>query len=274
MLRIATCQMTSGPDVAANVLTAEALIRRSAREGAYLAALPEMFSVMSNNKKEVLQSAETFGDGPIQKVMANLAKSLGIWIVAGSIPLKTEDKDRVTNTCLVYDAFGQLAARYDKIHLFSYEGAHERYDESELYRAGSRPVSFNLPLENGTDVRIGLAICYDLRFPLLFRMQKNIDCFVMPAAFTTTTGKAHWEVLLRARAIENQSYICAPAQAGRSSCGRAFWGHSSVVDPWGSVISSLNGHETGVCFAELDQAFLRQVRASLPALNHRVVYEE
>lgn len=274
MLRIATCQMTSGPDAAANVLTAEALIRRAAKEGANLAALPEMFSVMSNNKKEILQTAETFGDGPIQRVMSNLAKSLGMWIVAGSIPLKTKDKDHVTNTCLVYDAFGQLAARYDKIHLFSYEGIHERYDESELYAPGHKPVSFTLPLENGTDVKIGLAICYDLRFPLLFRVQKEVDCFVMPSAFTTTTGKAHWEVLIRARAIENLSYVCAPAQAGRSSCGRAFWGHSLVADPWGNVIASLNGHETGVCFADVDPAFLRQVRASLPALNHRVVYEE
>ena len=221
----------------------------------------------------VLHAAERYQDGPVQKIMAGLAKSLGIWIAAGTIPLKSDDEHRVTNTMLVYDAFGQEAARYDKIHLFSYEGQQERYDESELYVGGHKTVSFNYPLENGLDIHIGLAVCYDLRFPQLFRRQTGVDCFLLPAAFTTNTGKAHWEVLLRARAIENLSYVVAAAQAGRSSCGRAFWGHSCAVDPWGTVVGSLNGHETGVCFTDVDPAFLRQVRALLPALNNRVKYE-
>ena len=274
MLRIATCQMTSGPDIGANVQIAESLIRKAAREGANLALLPEMFTSMSNDPKDVLRLAEQYQDGPVQRIMSGLAKSLGIWIAAGTMPLKTDDPHRVTNTMLVYDAFGQEAARYDKIHLFSYEGQQERYDESELYVGGHKTVSFNLPLENGLDIRIGLAVCYDLRFPQLFRRQSGIDCFLLPAAFTTNTGKAHWEVLLRARAIENLSYVVSAAQAGRSSCGRAFWGHSCAVDPWGTVISKLNGHETGVCFADVDPAFLRQVRALLPALNNRVEYDK
>ena len=274
MLRIATCQMTSGPDIGANVQIAESLIRKAAREGANLALLPEMFTIMSNDPKDVLRLAEQYQDGPVQRIMSGLAKSLGIWIAAGTMPLKTDDPHRVTNTMLVYDAYGQEAARYDKIHLFSYEGQQERYDESELYVGGHKTVSFNFPLENGMDIRIGLAVCYDLRFPQLFRRQKDIDCFLLPAAFTTNTGKAHWEVLLRAGAIENLSYVVSAAQAGRSSCGRAFWGHSCAVDPWGTVISKLNGHETGVCFADVDPAFLRQVRALLPALNNRVEYDK
>ena len=274
MLRIATCQMTSGPDIGANVQIAESLIRKAAREGANLALLPEMFTIMSNDPKDVLRLAEQYQDGPVQRIMSGLAKSLGIWIAAGTMPLKTDDPHRVTNTMLVYDAFGQEAARYDKSHLFSYEGQQERYDESELYVGGHKTVSFNLPLENGLDIRIGLAVCYDLRFPQLFRRQSGIDCFLLPAAFTTNTGKAHWEVLLRARAIENLSYVVSAAQAGRSSCGRAFWGHSCAVDPWGTVISKLNGHETGVCFADVDPVFLRQVRALLPALNNRVEYDK
>lgn len=272
MLRIATCQMTSGPDVGANLQIAESLVRKAAREGANVALLPEMFSVMSDNPKDVLDAAEHYQDGPVQKVMANLAKSLGIWIAAGTIPLKTPDPKRVSNSLLVYDAFGQEIVRYDKIHLFSYQGKQESYDEAGLYKGGDEPISFNFPLENGTDIRIGLAVCYDLRFPQLFRIQENIDCFLLPAAFTTNTGKAHWEVLLRARAIENLSYVFAAAQAGRSSCGRAFWGHSMAVDPWGTVIRQLNGHVTDLCVADVDPAFLRQVRGILPALNNRVVY--
>lgn len=273
MLRIATCQMTSGPDTAANLQTAEMLIRRAAREGANLVVLPELFSLVTGSSEEVLKNAETYQDGPIQSVMSALARSLGIWIAAGTLPLKSPEPNHVTNSLLVYDAFGQEAARYDKVHLFSYEGTNERYDESELYTPGHKPVSFTIPLDNGTDVRVGLAVCYDLRFPQLFRLQSGVDCFLLPAAFTTTTGKAHWEVLLRARAIENLSYVFASAQAGRCSCGRAFWGHSTAVDPWGTVIGQLNGHETGVLCSTVDTLFLRRVRESLPALNHRVEYE-
>ena len=270
MLQIATCQMTSGPDLPANLQIAEQLIRKAAKSGANLAVLPEMFCIISDKKMDVLEAAETHGDGPVQRLMSNLARSLGIWIAAGTIPLKTEDPNKVTNTLLVYDAFGQEAARYDKIHLFSYEGTNERYDESELYKAGRRPVSFTIPLENGTDIRFGLAVCYDLRFPRLFRKQSDIDCFLIPSAFTTTTGKAHWEVLLRARAIENLSYVIAPAQAGRSSCGRAFWGHSMAVSPWGNIVGRLNGHETDIVCSSVDPLFLSQVREMLPSLNHRV----
>lgn len=173
--------MTSGPDIGANVQIAESLIRKAAREGANLALLPEMFTIMSNDPKDVLRLAEQYQDGPVQRIMSGLAKSLGIWIAAGTMPLKTDDPHRVTNTMLVYDAFGQEAARYDKIHLFSYEGQQERYDESELYVGGHKTVSFNLPLENGLDIRIGLAVCYDLRF--------SRSCSAVRAASTASCSR-------------------------------------------------------------------------------------
>lgn len=272
MLNIATCQMTSGDDVWANMTIAESLVRSAAKNGSELVLLPEMFPIITEDRRQLLAVAENFGDGPIQQQISSLAKNLGLWICAGSLPLRAEN-DHITNSCLVYDPYGQVAARYDKIHLFSYESKTEKYNEAEIYKAGKRPCSFSLPLQNGTTLKVGLAICYDLRFPELFRSLGEQDLYLLPAAFTKTTGKAHWEILLRARAIENLAYVCASAQAGISSSGRGFWGHSMSIDPWGNVIEQLNENETGILYTTLDTRLINQVRTSLPALNHRVNYE-
>lgn len=273
MLKIATCQMTSGSNLYENLEEAERLIKRAAKSGCNLVCLPESFSLMPRGRQDVLASAEKMGEGLVQEKISSLAKNLGLWIVAGSIALFSEEKDHVTNTCLVYDPFGELACRYDKIHLFCYHNEQERYDESSLYSRGKDPMSFVLPLDNGTDIKVGLAICYDLRFPGLFRHLNTPDLIVIPSAFTATTGRAHWETLIRARAIENLCYVCAPAQAGITSDGRAFWGHSISVDCWSKVLGEMGASESGLIITELDPRFIEQVRDNLPALDNRVIYD-
>lgn len=273
MLRIATCQMTSGADVKENLKTASNLVRQAALKGAELAILPEMFPCLGMSREQIFEVAEDYEDGLIQETMADLAKQNGITIVAGSIPLKSNDPQRVFNSSVVYDSFGGTVVRYDKIHLFSYKHQHEEHDESSIYVAGRRPTHFLLPLGNGTVIKVGLAICYDLRFPNLFRQMDTPDLIVLPSAFTVNTGSAHWELLLRARAVENLCYVAAAGQAGTNSAGRSFWGHSMVVDPWGKVQTSLSQAETGIGLATLDPVLLSQVRATLPALLNRTEYE-
>ncbi|MFN3302763.1 MAG: carbon-nitrogen hydrolase family protein [Roseateles sp.] len=289
-MKIAACQMVSGPDVAANLAAARRLLEAAAAQGARLAALPEYFCLMGQHDSDKLAVAETPGQGPIQAMLAQAARELGLWVIGGTLPMKSttgrprvdlppsgggagepapggsisaEQPDRVRNTTLVFSPAGEVVARYDKIHLFAYDNGRESYDEARVLEAGSQPTVFD-----ADTVRTGLSVCYDLRFPELFRRYAPCDLIAVPAAFTYTTGEKHWELLLRARAVENQCYVIAPAQGGRHENGRRTWGHSMVVDPWGEVLAQLPEGEGVVC-AELDPQRLAQVRQQLPALQHR-----
>jgi predicted amidohydrolase len=264
-MKIAALQMVSTPDVARNLASARRLIAEAAGGGAELVALPEYFCFMGHKDRDKLEVAETPGDGPIQATLAAAAREQRVWIVAGTLPLKCDDRDRVLNTNLVFAPDGRPAARYDKIHLFRFDNGRENYDEGRAIQAGREAVA----LQAGA-VRLGLSVCYDLRFPELYRalMHPPCDLVSVPAAFTHTTGQAHWELLLRARAVENQCYVIAPAQGGRHENGRRTWGHSMIVDPWGEVLA-MRAEGEGVISAELDPARVAEVRAQLPALQHR-----
>jgi nitrilase len=265
MTRIAALQMVSGPEVAANLDAAARLLAEAAAGGAALAVLPEYFCLLGRRDSDKLAVAETPGEGPIQAFLADAARRHGLWIVGGTLPLKTEDPARVLNSNTVWAPDGSLAAHYDKIHLFSFEQGEERYDEGRVLRAGDKPVA----LQAGP-LRLGLSVCYDLRFPELYRalMRPPCDLLSVPSAFTVPTGRAHWELLLRARAVENQCYVIAAAQGGLHASGRRTWGHSLIVDPWGEVLA-LRPEGQGVIFADVDPARLADVRARLPALRHR-----
>ena len=264
-MKIAALQMVATPDVARNLQAAERLIADAARQGAQLAALPEYFCLMGQHDSDKLALAERAGSGPIQDFLAAQAQRHSLWLIGGTLPIATATPDRVRNACCVYAPDGTLAARYDKLHLFNYDNGRERYDEARVLEAGSEPVA----VQAGT-LRVGLSICYDLRFPELYRALclPACDLLSVPAAFTHTTGRAHWELLLRARAVENQCYVIAAAQGGLHENGRRTWGHSMVVDPWGEVLAVLPEGE-GVVLAEIDRVRLAQVRRQLPALTHR-----
>lgn len=263
-IRIAAIQMISGPGVGPNLATAARLIAVAAEQGARIVALPEYFPIIGGNDADRLALRETEGNGPIQTFLAEAAQRHGIWLVGGSLPLVADDAAKLRNSCLVFDPGGQRVARYDKIHLFGFRKGEEAYDEAATIEAGAPlPVAFDAPCG-----RVGLGICYDLRFPELFRQLGALDLIVLPAAFTETTGRAHWEVLLRARAIENQCYVLAAAQGGTHPCGRETHGNSMVIDPWGEVIARIDKGE-GIAIAELDAARIAEIRTSLPALQHR-----
>jgi deaminated glutathione amidase len=267
-MKIAAIQMVSGTDVTANLATARHLLERAAEQGAELAVLPEYFCLMGHRDADKLVCAERLGDGPIQAMLQASARELGLWIVGGTLPLITEQENRVANAVLVFDPAGNRVTRYDKIHLFRFDNGTERYDEAAVLLAGHTPVSFVCTPRHGPSLNIGLSVCYDLRFPELYRLLQA-DLILVPAAFTHTTGQAHWETLLRARAIENQAYVLASAQGGEHTNGRRTWGQSMVIDPWGKVLSQLPSGE-GVVVAELDTGVLQRVRSDLPALQHRV----
>ncbi|MBL8327820.1 MAG: carbon-nitrogen hydrolase family protein [Rubrivivax sp.] len=270
-MKIAAVQMVSTPEVSQNLEMALRLIAEAAQGGAQLVALPEYFCLMGRRDTDKLAVAEPAGQGPIQQALAEAARRHAVWLVGGTLPLQVPGKpDRVRNSCLVFGPDGSLAARYDKIHLFAYDNGRERYDESAVLEAGSEPVSFQ-----AGGHRVGLSVCYDLRFPELYRrlarqgpQASPCDLLCVPAAFTYTTGQAHWELLLRARAVENQCYVLAPAQGGLHPNGRRTWGHSLIVDPWGEVLA-LREEGAGVVLAEIDAQRLQQVRMQLPALAHR-----
>ncbi|MFN3986437.1 MAG: carbon-nitrogen hydrolase family protein [Rhodocyclaceae bacterium] len=261
--RVAAIQTVSGADVAENLAQAEALIAEAAAGGARLVALPEYFPLISPDERAKVAIREADGDGPLQSFLADAARRHGVWLIGGTLPLVAEAPDKVRNTTLVYDARGQRVARYDKIHLFGFRKGEEHYDESATIEAGGKVVVFDAPCG-----RVGLSVCYDLRFPELFRAMGEVDLIVLPAAFTWTTGKAHWEVLLRARAIENQCYVLAPAQGGRHPGGRQTWGHTLACDPWGELLAC-HAEGPGVVFADVDRDRIAAVRQSLPALRHR-----
>jgi nitrilase len=263
--RAAAIQMVSTPDVKENLDQAAALIAQAAAQGAALAALPEYFCLMGRRDTDKLAIMENFGAGPIQDFLAGTARRHGIWLVGGSMPLACPDPGRVFNTTLVYDPQGVLQARYDKIHLFSFKRETEAYDESVAIRPGGTVHTFQAPCGP-----VGLSICYDLRFPELYRELGQVNLILVPSAFTYTTGQAHWEILLRARAIENQCYVLAPAQGGRHPSGRRTWGHTMLIDPWGRVVECLP-ENPGVIAGTIAPDQLAEVRASLPALRHRVL---
>lgn len=269
---IAAVQMVSGPRVADNLATADRLVTEAVAQGARIVALPEYFPIMGmaeGDKVKVREIDAGIGlgaaAGPIQTFLAETAKKYRIWLIGGSIPLAGQDPKKVLNSTVVYDPEGQRVARYDKIHLFGFQKGGERYDEASSIEPGRDPIAFDTPYG-----RIGLSICYDLRFPELYRALGPVDLIVVPAAFTETTGRAHWEILLRARAIENQCYVLAVGQGGRHENGRETHGNSMIIDPWGTILDrKLKG--PGVVAAQLDHGYLAEVRANLPALKHRVL---
>jgi len=270
-LQVATIQMVSGTDLPANLAAARELLAHAAREGAELAVLPEYFCHMGQRDTDKLAVREEPGRGPVQDFLAASAREFGLWLVGGTLPLRAGDDRRVRNASLVYSPAGECVARYDKIHLFRYDNGRERYDESIAIEAGERPVTFELAARSGRCWRIGLSVCYDLRFPELYRQlaQAGAEVLLVPSAFTFTTGQAHWEALLRARAIENLAWVLAPAQGGRHENGRRTWGHSMVIDPWGTVVACRAEDGAGVLVAPLDEGRQSQLRQQLPALEHR-----
>jgi nitrilase len=267
-IRVAAVQMVSGPEVAANLSEAGRLVERAAEGGARLVALPENFALMGLKEQDKLAAREQPGSGPIQDFLSETARRLGIWLVGGSVPLAARVPDKVRASCLVYDDTGRLAARYDKIHLFGLDLEGEHHAEARSIEPGSEVVALETPFG-----RMGLSICYDLRFPELYRAMGPVDLILVPAAFTEVTGRAHWEVLLRARAVENLAYVLAPAQGGRHVSGRETHGDAMIVDPWGAVLNRL-ARGPGVVLAEMDAEYQRRLRASLPALDHRTIAVE
>jgi predicted amidohydrolase len=267
--RVAALQMTSGPDVGANLAAAHGLLVQAQSAGARVAVLPENFSFMGLKSVDKRAVAEPEGDGPVQRFLSQQARELGLWIVGGTTALMLERGGRVAAACLVYGDDGRLAARYDKIHLFDVDipGREERYRESADISPGVRPVL--VPTPAGL---LGLSVCYDMRFPELYRQlcAAGAQWFSIPSSFTVPTGRAHWEVLLRARAIENLSYVVAPAQWGQHASGRETYGDSLIVDYWGTVLSRLSSGN-GVVVAELDLAAQAEVRRNFPTLSHRVL---
>ncbi len=294
-IRVAAVQMVSGPDVAANVEAAGRLVAQAAAQGAQVVLLPEYFCLISGNDRDKLgiqeaDAGELPGDDtPLQHFLSATARQHGITLLGGTVPLKSPKINKICNSLLVYGPDGRRLARYDKIHLFGFQRGEESYDESVAIHAGRTPVVVDVPVgaaaravarmgaPGGADenevasIRVGLAVCYDLRFPELFRQMAPLDLMVMPAAFTYTTGQAHWELLLRARAVEGQCWVLASGQGGtHPGSGRRTWGHSMLVDPWGEVCAVLPEGE-GVVVADLDTERTAQVRESLPALRHRVI---
>ena len=266
-LKIASIQMISTPDLQENLSTASKLIGEAANAGAQLAVLPEYFCLMGLKDTEKVRVRESHGSGPIQKQLSQIAKDNHLYLVAGTIPLEAKDPNKVLNTTLVFNPDGQQIARYDKIHLFGFQTTTERYQESETIEAGNEPGLLKISL-NGNEWTFGLSICYDLRFPELYRALGQVDCHIIPAAFTYTTGKDHWEVLLRARAIENQCYVLASAQGGVHQNQRRTWGNSMLIDPWGEILAKLPEGE-GFVSGVLCKDKLNEVRSKLPALAHR-----
>ena len=262
-MRVAALQMVSTPDVAENLRDATELLRAAKARGAELALLPEYFCILGMRDRDKVGVAEALGAGPIQDFLSRQARELALWIIGGTLPLVTSDPERVNNSSLVFDPEGRRVARYDKIHLFRFETANERYDESRTLIAGGESVTFDAPCG-----RVGLSVCYDLRFPELYRALGDCALIVVPSAFTATTGAAHWEILLRARAIENQCYVLAAAQGGTHRNGRSTYGDSILIDPWGRIIDRL-ATGPGVVIGDVDPAVIREVRSGLPALSHR-----
>ena len=266
-LKVASIQMVSTPDLQENLSTASRLIATAAADGAQLAVLPEYFCLMGLKDTDKVRARESAESGPIQERLSHIAQENNLYLVAGTIPLEAKDPNKVLNATLVFNPAGQQITRYDKIHLFGFQTSTERYQESETIEAGNEPGLLKISI-NGSDWTFGLSICYDLRFPELYRVLGQVDCHIIPAAFTYTTGKDHWEILLRARAIENQCYVLASAQGGKHQNQRRTWGNSMLIDPWGDIMANLPEGE-GFISGVLCKDKLNEVRSKLPALAHR-----
>ena len=266
-MKAAVIQMNSGADVAANLEQARGLLEQAAAAGAVLAALPENCVFMGAKERDKLAHAEPDGAGPIQQFFADIAARLKLWVLAGTLPISADDTHVYAASCL-YDSAGQRAARYDKIHLFDVDvGGGERYRESNSIAPGALRVAVtDTPLG-----KLGLSVCYDLRFPELFRAQvaDGATLLSVPAAFTAKTGAAHWHTLLKARAVENQSYVIAPGQCGTHPGGRSTYGHSLIIGPWGEMLAEVVEDAPGFALADIDPNHLQAVRARFPALSHR-----
>lgn len=268
-MKVAAIQMVSSTQVAVNLDAARQLLAEAATQGVELAVLPEYFCLMGRRDTDKLQLAESAGRGVLQDFLSQCAQDFKLWIVGGTLPLASDWSDRVFNSSLVYDPGGRCIARYDKMHLFRFDNGQEHYDESRVLQPGTQSVTFDLPSVDGNTYRVGLSICYDLRFPELYRLLKA-DLLLVPSAFTFTTGRDHWEILLRARAIENLAYVLAAAQGGTHDNARQTWGHSMLVDPWGQILAQRD-EGPGVVVGEVRRDRLSAERLRLPALNHRVL---
>lgn len=270
-MKVAVLQMVSSPDVVENLVCAQQLVAQAAAQGAELLVLPEYFCGMGFKDTDKLAWAEALHNGPIQAAMASWAQTYGVWLVGGTVPIQTRDPNRVYNTSMLFAPDGQCVLHYDKIHLFRFTTESEHYDESAVITPGHQPVVADIVDRSGYAWKLGLSVCYDLRFPELYRalVEQGAQVLLCPAAFTHTTGQAHWELLLRARAVENQCWMLAAAQGGHHVNGRQTWGHSMVVDPWGQVLAEQQVPDCGISYAVLEPDFLQQVRSRLPALEHR-----
>ena len=266
VFRIAAIQMASGPNVEGNLHEAGRLVAMAAEQGAKLVALPEYFAIMGMRDRDKVAVREAEGKGAIQQFLSATAKKHKIWLVGGSVPLVASVPGKVRNSCLLYDDKGELAARYDKIHLFGLDLGNEHFHEETTIEPGGEVVVANSPFG-----RLGLSVCYDLRFPELYRAMKEVDIILVPSAFTETTGKVHWETLIRARAIENLAYVLAPAQGGYHVSGRETHGNSMIVDPWGVILDRLP-RGSGVVIAGVNPLYQASLRKSLPALTHRTLH--
>jgi len=266
-LKIGAVQMATGPNVSANLFEAERLVREAVESGARLVVLPENFAFMGKSDQDQLALREADGEGRLQEFLARVARQFGIWLVGGTIPLAARDSNKVRAACLVYDDRGERVGRYDKVHLFDVclPGVEERYQESATIEAGERVTVLDSPFG-----RLGVAVCYDLRFPEMFRqmLDAGMELLAIPSAFTALTGKAHWETLVRARAIENLAYVVAAAQGGFHINGRETHGHSMIVDPWGAVLAQVPRGSGTICCA-IDREFLDSVRRNFPTIEHR-----
>jgi len=266
-MKVAAIQMVSGISLDANLSEALRLLRQAAQAGAELAVLPEYFCFMGNKDADKLLLAEEPGLGTVQDFLSDAARDLKLWVVGGTLPMAVADPTHAANASLAYNPKGKCIARYDKIHLFRYDNGREAYDESVVLQAGETPEAFDLSDRSGQTWRVGMSVCYDLRFAELYKALAA-QILLVPSAFTYTTGQAHWEVLLRARAIENQAFVIASAQGGEHESGRRTWGRSMVIDPWGEVMA-MHAVGPGVAMADIDMARLDSVRQQLPALQHR-----
>ena len=266
IFRIAAIQMASGPAVEGNIVEADRLIETAAIQGASLVALPEHWALMGNKDTDKVAAREKPGKGPIQDFLSSAAKRHKIWIIGGSIPIEASVADKVRNTSLLYDDQGKCVARYDKIHLFGLDMGQEKFNEAKTIEPGDKVVVVDTPFG-----KLGLSVCYDLRFPELYRAMKQVDVIAVPSAFTETTGRAHWEALIRARAIENMAYVIAPAQGGYHRSGRETHGDTMIVDPWGVVMDRLS-RGSGIVIAGMNPSYQASLRKSLPALGHRTIH--
>jgi deaminated glutathione amidase len=264
-IKVAGIQMASSPSVSANLIEAERLIKIAVNQGAQIVVLPEYFCLMGIHDTDKVKVREEEGDGPIQRFLSKMAKKHKILLIGGTIPLVSHSPNKVRNSCLVYNDKGKQIARYDKIHLFGLDLGTEHYHEENTIEPGNEIVVVETPYG-----KIGLSTCYDLRFPELYRAMGEVDIIVVPSAFTETTGKAHWETLVRARAIENLCYVIAPAQGGYHLSGRETHGNSMIVDPWGVILDRLP-RGSGIVIASVNTHYQSSLRKSLPALKHKII---